>query len=110
MKNSKLEIQVKSIVKQIIERYKPEEIYLFGSMSSGKYDRDSDVDLLIIKEEVPKLGIERRWQLRKIVEKKDIPVDFLVIKRTEFEERLSLRDPFIMTILSEGKRLYLRPS
>ena len=33
----------------LVERFRPEAVYLFGSYADGNPDRDSDVDLLIVK-------------------------------------------------------------
>jgi predicted nucleotidyltransferase len=43
------------MVKKIVQAYKPEKIILFGSYAYGDPNRDSDLDLLIIKEtdEIP---------------------------------------------------------
>ena len=38
------------IIQRIVEVAQPERILLFGSASRGSMDRNSDVDLLIIKE------------------------------------------------------------
>jgi len=46
MKNQK---EIKKITKQIVEKYKPEKIIIFGSFAWGKPSKDSDVDLFIIK-------------------------------------------------------------
>jgi predicted nucleotidyltransferase len=104
--NQDLRKQIDNIVQQIVVKYKPERVYVFGSMARNEFTEDSDLDLLIIKEDVPRNGIERRWQLRKMIEKHNLPVDFLVIKRTEYEKKLRAEDPFLKTILEEGKILY----
>ena len=38
------EQEIDSITAQIIEKYKPEKIILFGSAVTGDADQDSDVD------------------------------------------------------------------
>lgn len=106
MINIKLDSRIQDIADQIVENYKPEEIILFGSTVRGTAGKDSDVDLLVVKENVPSIGIERRWQLRKLVKKDKIPVDFLVLKRSELRKRLKLGDPFIENIINKGKVLY----
>lgn len=108
MINKIIEFKLNDIISQIREKYKPERIILFGSAVRGEFDRDSDLDLLIIKDDVPDCGLERRWQVRKLVKKEGIPVDFLVVKSDEYEKRLKLEDPFLKTIISEGKIVYSR--
>jgi predicted nucleotidyltransferase len=43
-----LQSAIDSITAQLIEKYKPEKIILFGSAARGDAAPDSDVDLLII--------------------------------------------------------------
>jgi len=103
--SSKVEEEIENIAIQIIEKYNPIKIILFGSASKGRFSNDSDVDLLIIKEDTPYLGRERARELRKLI-KKNLPVDFFVYRPEEFSERIHMGDPFINTILREGRVLY----
>lgn len=99
--------EVEDIVRQIIEKYEPMKIILFGSATKGEFSRDSDIDLLIIKEKTPYVGRERTRELRRLIKKK-LAVDFLIYRPEEFNERVQLGDPFIKTILREGRVLYGR--
>ena len=103
--NIDLELEIKNITGQIIEKYKPERIILFGSTVRGKLTSDSDVDLLIIKKDTPLYGADRIRELSRIIDR-DIPVDFLVYRPEEFEKRLNMGDPFLKAVLKEGKILY----
>lgn len=38
------------IINRIVKDYQPEKIILFGSAATGKIDKDSDLDLAIIKQ------------------------------------------------------------
>ncbi len=100
-----IEKAIADITQQIIEKYKPKKIILFGSAAEGKSTTDSDIDFLIIKKDVPHHGIDRMRELSKLIER-SIGVDFLIYKPEEIEERLKLGDPFIKNILKEGKSLY----
>jgi predicted nucleotidyltransferase len=103
--NIDFEKEIRSITAQIIEKYKPEKIILFGSAVNGKLGSDSDVDLLIIKKDSPKYGADRIRELSKIIDR-NIPVDFLVYRPEEFQKRLNMGDPFLKAVLKEGKVLY----
>ncbi len=100
-----MEKEIRDITRQIIEKYKPEKIILFGSAARHESTEDSDLDFLIIKKDTPWLGAERIRELSKLI-KRDVPVDFLVYRPEEFEERLEMGDPFIKLIVEEGKVLY----
>ena len=103
--DTNLEEQIRSITAQIIDKYQPEKIILFGSSARGDLNPDSDVDLLIIKRETPHYGAERIRELSRIIER-NIPVDFLVYRPEEFEKRVEMGDPFLKAIVEEGKVLY----
>jgi len=97
--------EIRNITAQIIEKYKPDKIILFGSAARGEITPDSDVDFLIIKKETPLYGADRIRELSGVIDR-DIPVDFLIYRPEEFNKRLRMGDPFLKTILKEGKVLY----
>ena len=97
--------EIENIVSQLIHLYKPERIILFGSLAKGEVKLGTDIDLFIIKEDVPELGVDRIRQLDALI-KYSLATDFIVYKPEELEQRLKLHDPFIKSILEEGKVLY----
>jgi len=100
-----IEEEIKNISEQIINKYHPEKVILFGSAVTGKFGADSDLDFLIVKKNTPLLGRDRARELRKIIKRKTA-VDFLVYRPEELLERTSLGDPFITTALNKGKVIY----
>lgn len=42
--------EIKKITNQIVKKYQPEKIILFGSYAWGKPAKNSDADLFIVKE------------------------------------------------------------
>jgi len=105
MQEKEIRSEIRNIVDQIVEKYKPLKIILFGSAARGEYDKVNDLDFLIIKEDVPLLGIARMRELDELIDR-NIAADMLVYRPHEFEERVRLDDPFIKTILREGRVLY----
>jgi len=97
--------EVESITAQIIKKYGPEKIILFGSAAKGELYPESDADFLIIKKDTPLYGADRIREISKII-KRNIPVDFLIYRPDEFNKRLSMGDPFLKSIIKEGKVLY----
>jgi len=96
--------EIENIKTQLIEKYKPDKIILFGSSAWGEGDIN-DIDLFIIKRDVPYYGADRITELYRLMDV-DAPVDFIVYKPEEVDERLSLGDPFVKKIFKEGKVLY----
>ena len=105
MEKKDISSEIQNIVSQIIRKYKPSKIILFGSAGPGEFDKVNDLDFLIIKEDVPLYGLERMRQPDELIER-NIACDLLVYRPDEFEERIKLGDPFIKTILKEGRVLY----
>jgi len=100
-----MEKEIEDITQQIIDKYHPEKIILFGSAARGESGSDSDADFLIIKKKTPHYGADRIRQLSRII-KRSIAVDFLVYRPEEFDRRLEMGDPFLKAILKEGKILH----
>ena len=99
------EKEIQSITTQLIEKYGPEKIILFGSVARGEYDQANDLDFLIIKQDVPLYGIDRMRELDELIDR-NVAADMLVYRPDEFEDRVRLGDPFIKAILREGRVLY----
>lgn len=90
---------------EIIGKYKSEKIILFGSAVQDEAREVNDIDLLIIKKDVPYYGADRIRELYRLIDT-DTAVDFLIYTPEEFERRLALGDPFIKEVLKRGKVLY----
>jgi len=104
-REKKISQEIDSIVRQIIRKYHPIKIILFGSAARGDFWKINDLDFLIIKDNVLQFGIDRMRELDEIIEK-DMAADMLVYRSDEFDERVALGDPFIKSILKEGRVLY----
>lgn len=105
MKKSELLSRIESLKKQLVVKYAPEKVILFGSAVREGEEEVNDIDLFIIKDAVPHLGAERIRQLYRLMDI-NLPVDYLVYRPEEVAKRLTLGDPFITRIFKEGKVLY----
>lgn len=97
--------EIQNVLEQLIRLYKPEKVILFGSLARGEKREGTDIDLFIIKRDVPELGVDRIRQLDKLIKYRRA-TDFIVYKPEEVDGRLALGDPFIKNIFAEGKVLY----
>jgi predicted nucleotidyltransferase len=97
--------EVKNILDQLIRLYKPEKVILFGSLAEGQINEGTDIDLFIVKSDIPELGVDRIRELDSLI-KYNLATDFIVYKPQELEQRLKLGDPFVKNILKEGKVFY----
>jgi predicted nucleotidyltransferase len=105
MTNDKISIEIQYIVDQIVQKYNPLKIILFGSAVREDDDSINDLDFLIIKENVPFYGLDRMRELDELIDR-NIAVDMIIYRPAEFESRIELGDPFIKSILKEGRVLY----
>lgn len=100
--------QIQEMVNRIVAQFHPEQIILFGSHAHGAAGRDSDVDLLVIKQVTGSRRTERlaiRTALRGIGVAKDI----VLATPEEVENSRDLVGTIIRPALREGKVLYERP-
>jgi len=105
MKADDITSEIDSILAQIVEKYHPLKVILFGSAATGEFEEVNDLDFLILKEDVPSTGLARMRELDELIER-NMAADMLVYRPDEFEDRLRLGDPFIKSILKEGRVLY----
>jgi predicted nucleotidyltransferase len=96
--------EVRSLVKQIKQRYSPEKIILFGSAAKGKIHKTSDIDMLIIKK-TRRRFIDRISDVLLCCDY-SIPFEPLVYTPNEIKKCISAGDYFIQDILYQGKVLY----
>ena len=107
MTKATLDKEIKSITDQIVKKYKAQKVILFGSAARGEFDPEkSDLDFFVVKDDRRKKF--RRMQTLYRLVKKNLPADFIVYTPKEVAERSKLGDPFILSILREGKILYGR--
>lgn len=98
--------EIQNIVDRIVAEFRPEKIILFGSHAWGKPNKDSDVDLLIVKDDPLKNTREMAIELERMLFERPVALDLLVYKPEQIKKRLLLEDPFIKKIMTQGKILY----
>lgn len=100
---------ISNLVKRLKENYQPEKIILYGSYAYGTPDKESDIDLLIIKETKDR-PIDRRITVRRLVSdiRRKIPFSSLVLTPEELAGRLEIGDDFFIEITNKGRVLYER--
>lgn len=101
-----MDIEIRQIIDRIVREFKPESIILFGSYAWGTPKKDSDLDLLVIKDDPQKNTREMAIELEKILIRRNMPLDLIVYKPQQIKKRLAVNDPFISKILISGKVLY----
>ena len=88
MNKSELESELKKLASKIKEITPATKIYLFGSYAYGTPNEDSDIDLCILTNE-NKRKLEILREIRRNVGDINYPLDILVYKTDEFNERVN---------------------
>ncbi len=95
---------LEDIIRRVVEVARPERVILFGSAARGEMGRDSDVDLLVVKE-----GVHRRSLAGRIYENLygvGAAVDVVVVTPSDIERYGASHALVIKPALSEGKVVY----
>ncbi len=94
------------IVRRLVEAYRPERIYLFGSVARGEAGPDRDYDLLVIvPDDAPperkdsKLAYQVLWGA-------GAAADVIVWERSRFDRRARVVCSLPATVLREGRLLH----
>ena len=99
--------QIEAMTQQIVQRFHPLKIILFGSYARGGITVDSDVDLLVVME----VSGSKRRQASEIdlaLAERTLPLDLIVVTPQEYERYRDVMGHIIYPAVREGKVLYER--
>lgn len=108
IRRQKLDSDLRKLLKRLKKSYHPEKIILFGSMARGRVSPDSDIDIMVIKRDVPKRYWDRVKEISPLVANCDVGVDFVIWTPKELEAELTKNAFLRDEILKGGKILYER--
>jgi predicted nucleotidyltransferase len=97
---------LKEIVRRLIDAYRPERIYLFGSAARGDTGPDSDYDLLLLVSDDAPMEKKRSRLAYEVLWGVGAAADVLVWTRSRFESRLHLKASLLVTVVREGRVLH----
>ena len=94
---------IRRFARAVAERFRPEQIILFGSHAYGRPHADSDVDILVV--------MPARNQIDQAVKIKlacdpPFPLDLIVRTPKNLKWRLDENESFLREIVTKGKILY----
>ena len=95
---------IDQVVKQIVEKFKPQKIILFGSYARGNPRPEGDVDLLVVME-TPLKDVRQAIEICQQIEYR-FGLDLIVHTPKYLAERVKTGDWFLRDVLKEGKILY----
>jgi uncharacterized protein len=96
--------KIVELSQRIAQKFKPEQIILFGSYAYGTPTEDSDVDLLVV---LPFQGqaFQKAAEILNFADPK-FSVDLLVRTADELQQRIEWGDFFLREIVEKGTVLY----
>ena len=95
---------IDEVVRQIVERFKPQKIILFGSYARGNPRPESDVDMLVVMDTSLK-EVQQAIQICQQIEYR-FGLDLIVHTPEQLAERLKMGDWFLRDVLKEGTIIY----
>lgn len=96
--------KLKIIAEKIVANYNPEKIILFGSYAYGTPNKNSDVDLFIVKK--TKNSYKTARDIDGSIFPRPFAMDIIVYDPKKVEERLEFGDFFVKAVIDSGKLLY----
>jgi predicted nucleotidyltransferase len=95
---------IQRLCDDIVRRFHPQKVILFGSYAHGKPTPDSDVDLLVL---MPFRGhpAHKVLEIRRAI-RAPFPLDLLVRTPADVKARIKLGDFFLREIVENGRTLY----
>jgi predicted nucleotidyltransferase len=97
--------KVDEAVRRIVAAANPSRVILFGSYCRGEHDRDSDLDILIVKKKVGNRYLEL-LQLGKALRGLMLATDLLLVEENELNEWRNVPGSVYRAAVREGKVVY----
>ena len=103
--------RLNDIVPKIVDAFNPEEIIMYGSYARGDNDIYSDIDLIIIVENINMRFQDRSIKVINIISEEgnddhDIPINPIVYTVEEFTAMLNNKESFLVSALKESVLLW----
>ena len=92
--------QIQAFVDQVVRRFRPAAVILFGSYAYGTPTEDSDVDLMVVMRHRGS-PVKTATRIR-LACPRDFPMDLIVRTPAEVRRRLRMGDQFLRDVISEG--------
>lgn len=101
---------IESAVDRLVKvAHAPIKVILFGSYARGTAHEGSDIDLLVVEDNIPDMAAENN-RVRGAVGQLGVGVDILLYPREEFERRTQWQTSPVSDAVRYGKVIYEHPA
>ncbi len=95
------------VAAEIVRRFDPEKVILFGSYAYGTPNQDSDLDLMVVCRSGER-PLDLAARIDAGIAHRLLPIDLMAITPTQMKRRLAGFDPFLEEVLRKGIVLHAR--
>lgn len=99
--------EIARYVQRVVKHLQPEGVVLYGSRATGSYGEGSDIDIVVVADNLPADFLERLSILAEL-NRSTAPIEAMGYTRREFCRMLRKRHPTALYALEEGKVLFDR--
>lgn len=107
-RKKQLEQSLQKLLRVLKAHYHPEKIILFGSFAKGHISPDSDLDLLIVKKNLPVRYWDRIKTIAPLLAECAVGVDYVLWTPEELKNEIGKNNFLREEIFEKGKVLYDR--
>ena len=108
VRKQELDRDLKKLLRSLKKKYHPDKVILFGSLAKGRVSPDGDIDLLIVKEDVPERYWDRVKELAPLLANCGVGIDYTIWTPKELASELDKNAFLRDEILGRGRVLYER--
>jgi len=103
--------RVEPYLRLIVERFHPRRIIIFGSQIYGQPTPDSDVDILVVRDDIRSENESTKEILHAFwdIPGAQMPMTVLTKTSARIAERLAVKSPFYEEIVGRGLEVYAAP-
>lgn len=102
------EQMIREVKNRLVQAFDPDSIYIFGSYAWGHPDEESDLDLLVVVDELKKDRFRAMSDGYAALRGLSLFKDILVYSKKEFEQSALDTATLCNRIKREGKKIYAR--